>query len=394
MCEDNCILKLNPDVQGKGTVVTIQDNDDSAIIPVTGSDVPTAFSTEDGNLAGKVPITITEQGPNSGVFGTYDESDTSNLKITSTAKRGTSASIDYNETPVTILVGHNFAKVDMQPTDDEWNSGEEIPVVIVEGDANKNSRADEDLDLNDPSVTIIPTLKTGKPNTLAGTNQLGGFTSILNNTAATNSVDKFSQRGIITLGANTTVVNGEDLTLTFGTMADVFSSTPIDDASFTGYALFNYDVRSLNNEDTLHVNSVDINLAGISIANATGLQGLIALDGATFGALSPGTALTANFTLNTSATGFVNNGIKLPVVADVFGFGFINDGLEADERVSNQIIRIEAEETGDNTSTFEGSLEYLMINQLNINDINTYADISPIAIDPSFFVIVDLTVED
>jgi hypothetical protein len=275
----------------------------------------------------------------------------------------------------------------MQPTDDEWNSGEEIPVVIIDSDANKNSRADEDLDLFNPDVTIIPTLKTGTPNTLSGTNQLGGFTSILSGTTQTNSVDKFSQRGMITLGANTTIADGDVLTLTFGTMGDVFKSTPIDDASFTGFALFNYDVRSLNNENTFHVNTVDISLAGLPVGTGEGLQGLILLNATAFGGLNPATALTANFTLNTSATGFLDEEVRLPVVADVFGFGFLKDGLEADERIANQIIRIEAEETGDNTSTFEGSLEYIMINQLNINDIDTYTGLSTIANDPGFIVI-------
>ena len=59
---------------------------------------------------GSVPVTITEQGPNSGVFGTYDESDSSVLKITTDAKRGTSASIDYNETPANCSCGIRLCK--------------------------------------------------------------------------------------------------------------------------------------------------------------------------------------------------------------------------------------------------------------------------------------------
>ena len=112
------------------------------------------------------PVTLTELMPNSGIFGTYDESDVSTIKITDDASRGTSGIIDYNESPLTVLVGFDFATIDIQPGDDEWNSGEEIPVVIVDGDANKNSRADEDLDLHDPLVTLIPSLSTGDPFTL------------------------------------------------------------------------------------------------------------------------------------------------------------------------------------------------------------------------------------
>ena len=92
---------------------------------------------------------------------------TSVLKIISDAKRGTSATLDYNEDPVTVLVGHSFGSVDIQPIDDEWSSGEEIPVEIVDADANRNSRADEDLDLFNANVALIPSLRTGDPFTLA-----------------------------------------------------------------------------------------------------------------------------------------------------------------------------------------------------------------------------------
>ena len=83
-------------------------------------------------------------------------------------QRGTSATIDYNETPATILVGFSFGSIDIQPIDDEWSSGEEIPVSLVDADANLNSRADEDLDFNNPDVALIPALQTGSPATLKG----------------------------------------------------------------------------------------------------------------------------------------------------------------------------------------------------------------------------------
>jgi hypothetical protein len=132
MCEDNCRLLTNADVQGKGFVITLADNDDSEIRANLGSSQnPLNWETLGNQISANVPVTITEQGPNSGVFGTYDESDTSAIIITDNAKRGTSASITYNEDSYTILVGLSFGSVDIQPTDDEWNSGEEIPITIV-----------------------------------------------------------------------------------------------------------------------------------------------------------------------------------------------------------------------------------------------------------------------
>ena len=49
---------------------------------------------------------------------------------------------------------------------------------------------------------------------------------------------------------------------------------------------------------------------------------------------------------------------SVPVVADVFSFG---------PNVNNAIYRILLEETDDNTATFEGSIEYEMLNQINID---------------------------
>jgi hypothetical protein len=115
MCDGNCRLTTNADVQKKGYVITLQDNDDSEIrSTLLGGNTknPLSWNTLNGFLdngvIGNVPVTFTEQGPNSGVFGSYDESDTSNIVITTDAKRGTSASISYNEKSVSILVGLSF----------------------------------------------------------------------------------------------------------------------------------------------------------------------------------------------------------------------------------------------------------------------------------------------
>ena len=406
MCEDNCVLEVNPDLQNKGDVITLQDNDDSAITSSGNADDPTTFETITGGfLAGTIPITITEQGPNSGVFGTYDESDTSNIVIRNDAPRGTSASFDYNETGLTVLVGLVFGSIDIIPVDDEWNSGEEIPVELFDGDANTNSRADEDLDLNNPDVALIPSLQTGSPTTLSGLTSATLAGNVLtgpndadgNPTDIEDSVQGFSDRALLSnTGGNITPADGQTFELTFGTMNDFFDAAPLNDSAFQGFGLFNYDIRSLS-DNISNIDSFDIALAGVTIATGTtDRQGLIVLDRADFENLSGNTALTATFTLNDAAPVMtqLDEDTTLPVVADIFGFGFTNDGLEADERVANQIIRLELEETGDNTSLFEGSLEYIMINQLNILDENTYADLSTIADDPSFIVIEDLTDED
>jgi hypothetical protein len=452
MCEDNCKLLFTPDEQGTD-VITIQDNDDS-ILSLASTTDPDAARTGAINV-GDRPITITEQGPNSGVFGTYDESDTSVLVIIDEAARGKSATIDYNETPTTVLVGFDFATIDIQPIDDEWSSGEEIPVIIVDGDANKNSRADEDLDVNDPNVSLIPALKTGDPFTLgeAGNSTYAfvtfpaaqSFRAITGNTGVfaldddltgagnvTNSenfsVQAFSQRGLLADGNADTAFR--TLVIDLGTTAEEFKASMGDtsnSASGTsdklyGANLLNIDLRSISTTETFDIfllnattgtdiisgdaiNELEGSVTAIPLGEGLAAQSLTSMNNTAVTLLDDtyDEIIEAIFDMDDSdpiALMIVSNstnvalGTDEAIVVDIFSFGYKDDGVQSSERVANQIIRIEAEETGDNTSTFEGSLEYVMINQLNIQEVSTFTGITTIADDPSFIVIEDLTDED
>ena len=413
MCDDNCLLFLTPNQQGGDGVVTLQDNDDSDIVASGSTQLISSFETAtQGALGGAYPITVTEQGPNSGVFSTSDEGDVSSLIIVDDPifERGQSATIDYNDTPVSILTGYITGSVDIQPIDDEWSSGEAIPVVVDDHDLNLNSRADEDLDLFSPTVDHIPTLETGSPITLETLSDatLAGA-GVFPPANHPETVEQFSDRAFLEVSSATLAVgNGSELILdlgsdtTFEDFYDSVSDTRDDNTGFSGVSLINYDVRSIfNNVD---LDSVDIALSDgvtdVTLATDADSQGLIVIDGPDteipgvfdFG---DGDDVELVFTFNTSAADTdVFPGTVMPIVVDFFSFGFIDDGEPAADRVANQIIRLELEESGDNTGLFEGELEYTMINQLNILDEETYEDLSTIADDPTFIVIEDLTDED
>ena len=451
MCEDNCVLLLDTNAQGTGDVVTLQDNDDSVLafsssIVDASRDNAEHFATFSGALNGTLPVTITEQGPNSGVFGTYDESDISVIKVISDAKRGTSATIDYNEDPVTVLIGHSFGSVDIMPTDDEWNSGEEIPVEVVDSDANKNSRADEDLDLFNPEVRLIPSLRTGDPFTLGESdiNTVSGPLSALvfaddptsvapltfaaPGTNTTSIVQTFNHRALIIPDADATSKSLViDLETTMGDLRSSINEPSTSASGFKGFNLVNIDMRAFTGSDVdvwlldnlgadivTDTTNSDGSLTSTGLAASTtarllvedvDTQSITRLNDVFDTPSTPGDLFLFNSTAipDSAVIGLLINGttadsveadIAIPVVADFFSFGFEDDGSEADERIGNQIVRIEAEETGDNTGVFEGSLEYVMLNQLNILDASTYEDLSPIADDPSFIVVEDLTDED
>ena len=265
MCEDGCVLKLDTAVQGD-SIITLQDNNDSDLKLDNPQDITTAFVPDRnrghiaGLQAGTQPITITEQGTNSGIFTTYDENDKSVILITDKAARGTSATIDYNDSPQSVLVTHAFATIDIQPASDVWNSGELIPVVLVDADVNKNSRSDEAIDLGDPKSTIIPSLRTGSPITLgSGELTVDARSADGNSAPRTNvTVDAFSDRAILE------IKNGEEvksLSIDLGITGKQLKSSLIDtnDGNY-GYNLFNYDIRSLDEGKDNSPGKVNISL--------------------------------------------------------------------------------------------------------------------------------------
>ena len=74
---------------------------------------------------------------------------------------------------------------------------------------------------------------------------------------------------------------------------------------------------------------------------------------------------------------------SVPLVLDVFSFG---------PNINNAIYRILLEETDDNTATFVGSIEYEMLNQINID--KPYTALDTIDQDVDIIIEQDMTDED
>jgi len=415
MFEKNGILKMNADAQSSGTrVVLIQDNADSVI--AGSGDATTAATSTVGN--GDQPVTLTEQSPNSGIFGTYDEQDISVLKTTSSALRGTSASLDYNDKQSSIVIANYFGtiKFDKAALGGEWNSGEEIAVSLVDGDQNLNSRSDEDLDLFNANATI-PAVKIGSPLTLASAttpviSASGGDTG-----GVTISTDTYSERAKLAT-ADKTAAAGQSFYInvtTAYTHTDL--SNFIRNASSVnggnGNAVFNYfqyDLRSINTGlgggasisniaigNSTNAKVWNINSTSSSDFSGSKFQNIIDLGKATLGGLTDsrigGTgSVTISFKV-TRGDGTLEAG-TYPITADFTRYGISDDGEAQNERFNDAIYRLELEETGDNTATFTGTLEYLMLNQENVNKTATYKAISPINSKAVMIVGDDLLRED
>ena len=424
LMQEDAVFILTPDQQGTGAVIELQGNDNSPFHAIAGlTDL----------------VTLTELGPKSGVFGSYDESDDSVLRITDTAKRGTSAVVDYNDTPTTVLVAHDTATIEIQPSNDDWASGEAIPIVLMDADANKNSRADEDLTLSSPDTALIPSLVTGDPFTLgegAGDSDKRTVTfghddpttSWINSTTPDNNgviawfmnptptvnyttaieIQPFSDRAMITVDSTTDAITTDGLIVDLGvTMEELLGTIQESDTTtnwsmdFNGFNLLNYDLGSFGvGTPTISVVEIvdraDLTIHPtrvIEVSSTAGLNGLerIPDDSPLYdGVIPAGSNIGIQYTW---AATEISDG-TYPIVTDFFSFGFEDDGNQAHERVSNQIIRLELEEDADNSGKFVGTLEYTMVNQLNILDPETYEGLTTISDEPSFIVMEDLTDED
>jgi len=273
------VMIINGDAQSSGTIVlTIKDNGDNVI---TGSTLALATTGNAEIGPGEQPITITETGVNTGIFVTYDDTDVSTLQVTSDAKRGTSAIIDYNDSAQSILVGHSFGSIALELGDGEWNSGEAVSVILTDADVNKNTRSSEDISISDPSFNLIPSLITGDPFTLGenttgitvlyGTSTIADDTTIFtlaNSVATTENVTSFGQIARIqpSIGEGTSAGGAIDsividLEVTMSELRKSISSTngsatgDADMATTTlhGMNLLNLDVRAFNSTGTFSV---------------------------------------------------------------------------------------------------------------------------------------------
>ena len=430
-------------------------------------------------------IVAEDGGPNTAIFTATDLDDNSILRTADDAQRGSAATIDYDDTITGIQVQFSEATIDIQSPDDVWTSGQAIPIVLVDGDVNKNSLSGDDLSLTDAN-SIIPTLVTGDPFTLGeiksdlttwvGWNGIASptLTGILANLnlespapghyyngtdadsfivkgigldaddqwvdlddGAANAViikqsaevESFSERAILSYAVDipertqsalaalniltgTTSTANELVGLDF-IVIDLDDEANDDDnaivdlraslintnnTSFHGFNMINYNVGELGaTPDNLEILVGGTPIATITLGDTSGyepiddatLELLFGIEGDEYVTPADGfTQLKLNF-----AAGELNiaDGHVAPIVIDFFSFGFENNGQASDERIANQIIRLELEESDSDTGSLEGTLEYVMINQLNIDNADTYTGLTTVSDAVSFIVIEDLT---
>ena len=357
-------------------------------------------------------VTFVERGPNSGIFESFDSNDHSTLGIGEDASRGQTSTITYNDNSVSVLTGFSSASVSLQEKELKIESssssiapGTEYTVVLTDPDQNINTGSQDDLDAFRDSA-LLPTIKIGKPVTLAQSSSVIFYSNSNNfsggQTASSSITDRNSERLFIdtnSLSGN----NFKQISMNLGITGSDFRSILIDNANSNnlGTNWFNYDLRSF--EEDFEINNfsdtqIDLYFGSLSsvpitIANPGDLsspKGFIQLDdGIVTNIIDENGSAFLVINFGTSTIIVSNESNLQPIIFDFFSFGLDNQ-LNG---INNSIYRFELEETSDNSSIFEGTLEYAVLNQLSILDANFIGTINTID-DDIEFLIIDRSIDE
>ncbi|MCV0430615.1 MAG: peptidase [Nitrosopumilus sp.] len=387
----------------------------NSVIELQSNDRQPATSVSDGTTTFSEIVTIVEDGPNTGIFTTGDDNDQSVLGILSNAPRGQSGSVSYNKNSISILTGSSSASVSLEnPTLNIGNGfqslkpGTKFPVTLFDPDQNINSGSRDHLDVY-RATAIIPTLTIGNPVTLEKANavQFHSASPILvgGDTSNSSVPDTNSDRLIID---TSNVANGsyEMISMNLGISASTLSSGLLDvsKSNTDGTTWLNYDLRSFENDygisdfsDTTFTLSFGIlGSFPITIVDAGDISssyGFIQIDDSDILDISDESG-TVFLVIDFDSTGSGDNldisseVNKQPIVVDFFSFGIKNS-----KDVNNSIYRFELEETSDNSSTFDGTMEYSVANELNILDPSFIQTVQTID-DQIKFIVTDRLIDD
>ncbi|QLH07866.1 peptidase [Nitrosopumilus ureiphilus] len=360
----------------------------------TNDDQPTSSVNNGGANTFSEIVTLVEQQPNSGIFESFDSNDQSVIGILTNAPRGQAGQISYNRESVSVLTGSSTASVSL---DDDGPSltigngnnlrpGTEYPVILIDPDQNLNTGANDDLDVF-RETAIIPTITIGNPITLEKANTAKFHSSSSTFPAGFDANSSVPDSNSDRLHIDTVTVGNasyEVFSVNLGIAASSFASILLDDSesNTSGTNWINYDLRSFEkdlgvsdfSDTSFNMTFGALGSSPITIVDAgdiSSAQGFIQIDNSDVNAIlaeSGNVFLVIDFDSSNNDSGLIDISSetkKQPIIFDLFSFGLKNG-----QSITNSIYRFELEETSDNSSTFEGTLEYAVTNQLNILDPN------------------------
>lgn len=364
-------------------------------------------STLGNGTSGVSGVIMTESGANTGVFESFDINGNGQIETIPGAAADTQTIFYYGGNAVDMIITYNDATISFDAGGD-WAPGQAATVSVNAPDANRNPTSAETLNAYDETV-VIPTIVMGT----GGLTLAGGANSALNksDTNATTGVvvgcdDVGSSDGTSAAGCGylltvtNTTDNSERLRITHSaedsgwggavtTWLNVTTGhTRADLVNLAGTVVLNYDIRgaadllsstAITTYITDSGNNSTNNAAGLITVNTSGnvKSGSYDLDDDTYWIKntdisgvqtfsSVGAASTNNvsvvFKITHAAGNDLNSDADYAISADFCNFDQANGSL-----THNCIYRLEAVETGDNTGIFEGTVEYINLNNSTAN---------------------------
>jgi hypothetical protein len=355
-------------------------------------------------------VVMTESAVNSAVFESFDINGDSNITTVDEATGDGKTVFSYGGDSLDVIITYNDATISMSTGEGgDWLAGQTATVTVVDPDLNKNPLDAEELSIGN-STHVIPTIKVGSPLTLAG-----GSNACLNTTVQAKNAAAHTCRGNVghdqgSEGHSFAVHNVTDTSERLGFILTALDSgigsathnhtwinittghTQQQLVDLPGTVVLSYDISGP--ADLLGSTDIDVyvidsgtnasdNAAGVIDITTTGnvKSGVYALDDGsqwirnidetktqTFN--SPQHSGDTNSDPNSGWGSNVSVAFKIShATADHFDVSetfaiavdFCNFDQNNGSNVHNCIYRIAAEETGEDTGVFEGSVEYVML---------------------------------
>jgi hypothetical protein len=362
------------------------------------SNVETTLGSGANNVS---TVTMTESGSNTGVFESFDINGNGQFETIAGAAADSQTIFYYGGNSVDMIITYNDASISFDAGGD-WSPGQSATVSVNAPDANRNPTSAETLNAYDETV-VIPTIVMGT----GGLTLAGGSNAQLNKgdsnvaAAASTGVSVGTDTGgqAWNLNVYNTTDNSERLRIIHNgeTSASALATTTwvnvttghsrSDLVALPGTVVLNYDIRGAADLVSSTAVAVYLTDSGSNTTNNSG--GLISVNTSgnsksgsydiapgitnkdvsavqTFtsgGAQVAGTNLVSvAFKLTHAAGNDLATNADYAISADFCNFDQANGSL-----THNCIYRLEAVETGDNTGVFEGSVEYINLNNSTAN---------------------------
>jgi len=340
-------------------------------------------------------VHMTESGANTGVFESFDINGNGQFETIAGASADTQVIFGYGGNSVDMIITYNDAAITMDAGGD-WAPGQTATISVNDPDANRNPTSAETLNAYDETV-VIPTIVMGT----GGLTLAGGANSALNKadagatTGVTIGHDEGSEK--YTLNVQNTTDNSERLRIIHSAEDDGLDGathtwvnvttghTRANLIDLAGTVVLNYDIRgaadlvsstaistyvtdsgsnATNNSSGLITVNTTGNVKSGSYDIAPGITNQDVTDIQTFsGPQNAGTNnVSVAFKLTHAAGNAMSSTADYAISADFCNFDQANGSL-----THNCIYRLEAVETGDNTGVFEGTVEYLNLNNSTAN---------------------------